>query len=76
MLETLALVLPVKAAHIRQTRDFIIELSKQRVQANQLDQPQVMEFWELFDYLHDNEAFGVNHSSEKGVYAVNFNYIA
>ncbi|MDH2321154.1 hypothetical protein QDQ80_02425 [Providencia rettgeri] len=75
MLETLALVLPVKAAHIRQTRDFIIELSKQRVQANQLDQLQVMEFWELFDYLLDNEAFGVNYSSEKGVYAVNFNYI-
>ncbi|HGN2570836.1 toprim domain-containing protein [Providencia rettgeri] len=76
LLETLALVLPVKAAHIRQTRDFIIELAKQRVQAIQLDQPQVMEFWELFDYLHDNEAFGVNHSSEKGVYAVNFNHIA
>lgn len=35
-----------------------------------------MEFWEIFDYLHDNEAFGVNHSSEKGVYAVNFNHIA
>lgn len=76
LLETLALVLPVKATHIRQTRDFIIELAKQRVQAIQLDQPQVMEFWELFDYLHDNEAFGVNHSSEKGVYAVNFNHIA
>ncbi|HGN1753520.1 TPA: hypothetical protein ACKRTC_000617 [Proteus mirabilis] len=51
-------------------------MAKQRVQAIQLDQPQVIEFWELFDYLHDNEVFGVNHSSEKGVYAVNFNHIA
>ncbi|EOI7705524.1 hypothetical protein AB7Y49_04330 [Providencia vermicola] len=41
----------------------------------QLGQPEVIEFWKLFDYLYDNEIFGVNHSSEKGVYAVNFNHI-
>nr|WP_285811242.1 phage tail tape measure protein [Xenorhabdus sp. SF857] len=76
LLETLSLVLPVEAAHIRQTRDFIIELAKQRVQAIQLDQPPVMEFWDMFDYLQDNEPYGVNHSSEPGVYAVNFNHIA
>ena len=35
-----------------------------------------MEFWETFDYLQDNEAHGVNHSTEPGVYAVNFNHIA
>lgn len=30
----------------------------------------------MFDYLQDNEAFGVNHSVEQGVYVVNFNHIA
>lgn len=75
-METLALVLPVKDAHIRQTSNFIIELAKQRVQAIQLDQPPVMEFWDMLDYLQDNEPFGVNHSIEQGVYAVNFNHIA
>ncbi|MBE8613929.1 bifunctional DNA primase/helicase [Morganella morganii] len=76
LLETVSLVLPVKADRIRKTRDFIVELAKQRVQAIQLDQPPVMEFWETFDYLQDNEAHGVNHSTEPGVYAVNFNHIA
>lgn len=76
MLETVSLVLPVKAERIRKTRDFIIGLAKQRVQAIQLDQPPVMEFWETFDYLQDNDANGVNHSAEPGVYAVNFNHIA
>lgn len=76
LLETLPLVLPIKVAHIHQTREFVIELAKQRVQAIQLDHPAVMEFWELFDYLQDHQAYGVNHSNEHGLYAVNFNHVA
>ncbi|EMK2701238.1 toprim domain-containing protein [Providencia rettgeri] len=75
LLETLHHVLPVNADRIAQTREFIVSLAKERVQALMVDNPAVIEFWDMFDYLDANESCGVNHSNEKGVFAVNFNHL-
>ncbi|SPZ22742.1 Uncharacterised protein [Providencia rettgeri] len=75
LLETLHHVLPVNADRIVQTREFIVSLAKERVQALMVDNPAVIEFWDMFDYLDANESCGVNHSNEKGVFAVNFNHL-
>lgn len=76
LLDSLHMVIPINPERVTQTRDFIIELAKQRVQAIQEDNPIVTEFWDMVDYLQDNETFGVNHSNETGVYAINFNHVA
>ncbi|WP_231619292.1 hypothetical protein [Proteus vulgaris] len=75
-LETLALVLPVKDAHIRQTRNFIIELAKQRVQPFSWINRQLWNFGICLIIYKIMSHLGLIIVFEQGVYTVNFNHIA
>ncbi|AZT32360.1 toprim domain-containing protein [Salmonella enterica subsp. enterica serovar Stanleyville] len=76
--EALACVLPVSVEQIRLTRDAVIELAVERVQATERDVPEVCEFWDMFDDLNSLEKFGVNHygKDNQELIAVNFAYLA
>lgn len=75
LLEVLPHVIPVTEQQVNETRDFIVELAKQRVKAVQNDADDIAEFWAMFDYLDSEDSYGVNHSAQKGEYAVNFNQL-
>lgn len=75
-LEALPDVFPVPAERITQTAAFITELARERVKAVQEDPDDISEFWSMFDYLDSDDMYGVNHSAQEGVYAVNFNQLA
>lgn len=75
LLEVLPSVIPVTGQQIEETRTFITELARQRVKAVQADPDDITEFWAMFDYLDSEDVYGVNHSSQEGVYAVNFNQL-
>lgn len=75
LLEALALVVPVPVERIEKTREAITALAVERCQALKKDHPLVQEFWELFDYLDELAPYGINHSSDEGEIAVNFNHL-
>lgn len=76
LLEVLPSVIPISSQQIDETRNFIVELAKERVQAVQQDPDDITEFWAMFDYLDDEDMYGVNHATQEGEYAVNFNQLA
>ncbi|WGL95593.1 toprim domain-containing protein [Arsenophonus nasoniae] len=75
-LEMLSHVIPITSQQIEETRAFIVQLARERVKAVQEDPDDINEFWAMFDYLDSEDIFGVNHASEIGIYAVNFNQLA
>lgn len=75
LLEALALVISVPAERIEKTRNAIFELAIERCNALKRDHPMVQEFWDLFDYLDELAPFGINHSFDENVIAVNFNHM-
>ncbi|MEX5874401.1 toprim domain-containing protein [Providencia hangzhouensis] len=75
-LEVLPSIIPVTSQQIDETRAFIVELAKERVQAVQQDPDDITEFWAMYDYLDGEDIYGVNHTTQDGEYAVNFNQLA
>lgn len=67
--------MPVPLERIKKTRVAITALAAERCQALKKDHPLVQEFWELFDYLDELAPHGINHSSNEGEIAVNFNHL-
>jgi ssDNA-binding Zn-finger/Zn-ribbon topoisomerase 1 len=77
LLDCLALVLPLSGTMIEDARSEVIAMAHERQAAIVSDPPEVVEFWQVYEYLESlsNEPL-VNHSKKPDVIAINLNGFA
>ncbi|HAK1936312.1 TPA: bifunctional DNA primase/helicase [Salmonella enterica] len=78
LVSLLPLVIDVPEERIAQTCDRLAEMTEERVRRLKGDSPEVVEFWEKFDYLDSQERFGANHygqDNNRGLIAVSFPWL-
>ncbi|RUT39765.1 bifunctional DNA primase/helicase [Pseudomonas sp. PAMC 29040] len=77
LLDGLALVLPLDAQMIEATQKELIKMAHERQSAISLDLPEVIEFWNVYEYLESLSSEPVvNHSKKSDVIAINLNEFA
>lgn len=75
MLHAMAVAMPLDVKRIEETHSYIQTMAQERERRLGRDHPMVQEFWEMFDYLDDQEPYGINHSTDRDKeIAVNFNH--
>jgi hypothetical protein len=77
LVDCLALVLPLSETMITGARQELIEMAHERQAAIVTDPPEVVEFWQVYEYLESltGEPL-VNHSKKPDVIAINLNGFA
>lgn len=74
LLDCLRLVLDIPAPMIETTRDALVQMALERQAAINADNPAVVEFWEVYEYLEAlQDGPVVNHSRDSKRIAVNLN---
>lgn len=77
LLDCLTLVLPLDAQMIEATQKELISMAHERQSAISLDLPEVIEFWNVYEYLESLSSEPiVNHSKKSDVIAINLNEFA
>jgi len=77
LVDALAEVLPLTGEQIAAAHAEVCAMAIARQQAINADHPQVVEFWELYDFLNGQDEKGaLNHARREGVIAVNLNEFA
>lgn len=75
LVDALPLVLPIDPDMIAAARDEVVEMAIARQQAINADHPDVITFWEAFEYLNGDEEDPVlNHSRDSALIAINLNH--
>ena len=75
LLDCLLLVVDVPQEIVSATRVALAHMAEQRQQAMNADHPQVVEFWEVFDYLQSTaDGPVVNHARDPALIAINLNH--
>ena len=77
LLDCLTLVLPLDAQMIEAAQKELISMAHERQSAISLDLPEVIEFWNVYEYLESLSSEPiVNHSKKSDVIAINLNEFA
>ncbi|WNF56010.1 toprim domain-containing protein [Pseudomonas sp. SG20052] len=77
LLDCLALVLPLSGTMIEDARSEVIAMAHERQAAIVTDPPEVVEFWQVYDYLESLSSEPlVNHSKKPEIIAINLNGFA
>lgn len=77
LVDCLTLVLPITTQMVESTRQEIIAMAHERQSAIVMDPPEVVEFWQVYDYLESLSTDPVvNHSKKSDVIAINLNHFA
>jgi len=75
LIDALALVVPVTDTMRNTAFAELITMAEERQEAINDDHPVVQEFWDVYEYLNDNEGEPrLNHSRDDGLIAINLNH--
>jgi hypothetical protein len=76
LIEALAIVADITPEQIEQTQYMLRAMAVKRQQAINADHPMVQEFWDVIDFIDDNNLPVLNHSRDPKLYAINLNHFA
>lgn len=76
MLDSLCKLLNIDDYFKQKTREYIFKIAKEREADLDQDPEEVYEFWQLFEFLDNNTAAQVNHSTNDDLIAINLNSLA
>lgn len=76
LVEALAIVADINQEQIEQTQDMLRDMAVKRQQAINADHPMVQEFWDVIDFIDDDNLPILNHSRDPKLYAINLNHFA
>ncbi|WP_122587134.1 toprim domain-containing protein [Pseudomonas viridiflava] len=77
LLDCLSLILPLEQTMIEATQRELVSMAHERQSAISLDLPEVIEFWNVYEYLESLSSDPVvNHSKKPDVIAINLNEFA
>ena len=77
LLDCLALVLPLSVKMIEDARSEVVAMAHERQAAIVTDPPEVVEFWQVYEYLESLSSEPlVNHSKKPDIVAINLNGFA
>lgn len=74
--EAMAQVFDINPEQIAETQDLIKQMAKQRQQAISADHPLVQEFWDVVEFIDEEDNPILNHSRDPQLIAINLNHFA